>query len=92
MPHTKPCAIWCGRAKRRRKISSATGTDWGNFLLRHGKRPTDAGKAGPKVFELDPDSRAFRGARLAATLAHYREEVEPHRRADAKLEQAIDEP
>jgi transposase len=64
----------------------------GKFLLRHGKRPTDAGKAWTqKYLNWIRIHVRFEQPALEATLAHYREEVEHAAERIAKLEQAIDE-
>jgi transposase len=64
----------------------------GKFLLRHGKRPVDAGKAWTQKhlnwirIHVHCEQPA-----LDATLKHYREEVDHIAERIAKLEQAIDE-
>ncbi len=64
----------------------------GKFLLRHGKRPTDAGKAWTQKYlnwiriHVHVEQPA-----LEATLKHYREEVDHLAERITKLEQAIDE-
>jgi transposase len=64
----------------------------GKFLLRHGKRPTDAGKAWSKKYvEWIKIHARFDQPALEATLAHYLHEVEHAAERIAKLEQAIDE-
>jgi transposase len=64
----------------------------GKFLLRHGKRPTEAGKAWTqKYLNWIRIHVRFEQPALAATLAHYREEVDHIAERIAKLEQAIDE-
>jgi transposase len=64
----------------------------GKFLLRHGKRPTDAGKAWTqKYLNWIRIHVRFELAALASTLAHYLEEVDHIAERIAKLEQAIDE-
>ncbi len=63
----------------------------GKFLLRHGKRPTDAGKAWTqKYVNWIRIHVRFEQAALAATLAHYLEEVDHIAERIAKLEEAID--
>src|SRR6516162_4817517 len=74
-----------------RKTSFATATGWGNFLLRHGKRPTDAGKAWTKKYlEWIKTHVRFAQAALEATLQDYRDEVDHAAERIVKLEQAID--
>jgi len=64
----------------------------GKFLLRHGKRPTDAGKAWTKKYlEWIKTHVRFALAALEATLAHYLEEVDHAAAQIVKLEQAIDQ-
>ena len=64
----------------------------GKFLLRHGQRPTDAGKAWTqKYLNWIRIHVRFDQAALKATLAHYLEEVDHIAERIAKLEQAIDE-
>jgi transposase len=64
----------------------------GKFLLRHGKRPTDAGKAWTqKYVNWIRIHVRFDQPALDATLAHYLEEVDHIAERIAKLEQAIDE-
>jgi transposase len=64
----------------------------GKFLLRHGKRPTDAGKAWTqKYLNWIRIHVRFEQPALDATLAHYLEEVDHIAERIAKLEQAIDE-
>ena len=64
----------------------------GKFLLRHGKRPTDAGQAWTqKYLNWIRIHVRFEQPALAATLAHYLEEVDHIAERIAKLEQAIDE-
>jgi transposase len=64
----------------------------GKFLLRHGKRPTDAGKAWTqKYLNWIRIHVRFEPAALATTLAHYLEEVDHIAERITKLEQAIDE-
>jgi transposase len=64
----------------------------GKFLLRHGKRPTDAGKAWTqKYLNWIRIHVRFEQAALATTLAHSLEEVDHIAERIAKLEQAIDE-
>jgi len=64
----------------------------GKFLLRHGHRPTDAGKAWTKKY-MDWIKTHVRFAQpaLEATLAHYLHEVEHAAEQILKLEQAIDD-
>jgi transposase len=64
----------------------------GKFLLRHGKRPTDAGQAWTQKYVNWIRIHArFDQPALAATVAHYLEEVDHIAERIAKLEQAIDE-
>jgi transposase len=64
----------------------------GKFLLRHGKRPTDAGEAWTqKYVNWIRIHVRFDQPALDATLAHYLEEVDHIAERIAKLEQAIDE-
>jgi transposase len=64
----------------------------GKFLLRHGKRPADAGKAWTKKYlEWIKTHVRFAEAALEATLAHYLEEVDHAAAQIVKLEQAIDQ-
>lgn len=64
----------------------------GKFLLRHGKRPTDAGEAWTqKYLSWIRIHVRFEQPALEATLAHYLEEVNHIGERVAKLEQAIDE-
>jgi transposase len=64
----------------------------GKFLLRHGKRPTDAGKAWTQKYVNWIRIHArFDQPAQQATLAHYLEEVDHIAERIAKLEQAIDE-
>jgi transposase len=64
----------------------------GKFLLRHGKRPTDAGKAWTqKYVNWIRVHVRFEPPALTATLTHYLEEVDHIAERIAKLEQAIDE-
>jgi transposase len=64
----------------------------GKFLLRHGKRPTDAGTAWSKKYLAWIKAHVrFEQPALEATLAHYLEEVEHAAERIVKLEQAIDE-
>lgn len=64
----------------------------GKFLLRHGKRPTDAGKAWTqKYLNWIRIHVHFEQQALEATLKHYREEVDHIAERITKLEQAIDE-
>ena len=64
----------------------------GKFLLRHGKQPTDAGRAWSKKYlEWIKIHVRFEQPALEATLAHYQEEVEHAAERIVKLEQAIDE-
>jgi transposase len=64
----------------------------GKFLLRHGKRPVDAGKAWTqKYLNWIRIHVHFEQPALEATLKHYREEVDHIAERIAKLEQAIDE-
>jgi transposase len=63
----------------------------GKFLLRHGKRPTDAGQAWTqKYLNWIRIHVHFEQPALEATLKHYREEVDHIAERIAKLEQAID--
>src|ERR1700680_3887132 len=64
----------------------------GKFLLRHGKRPTDAGTAWSKKYlEWIKGHVRCEQPALEATLAHYLHEVEHAAERIVKLEQAIDE-
>ena len=64
----------------------------GKFLLRHGKRPVDGGKAWTqKYLHWIRIHVHFEQPALEATLKHYREEVDHMAERIAKLEQAIDE-
>lgn len=64
----------------------------GKFLLRHGKRPTDAGKAWTqKYLNWIRIHVHFEQPALEAALQHYREEVDHIAERITKLEQAIDE-
>jgi len=64
----------------------------GKFLLRHGKRPTDAGQAWTQKYVNWIRIHArFDQPALAATVAHYLAEVDHIAERIAKLEQAIDE-
>jgi transposase len=64
----------------------------GKFLLRHGKRPIDAGKAWTqKYLNWIRIHVHFEQPALEATVKHYREEVDHIAERIAKLEQAIDE-
>ena len=64
----------------------------GKFLLRHGKRPTDAGKAWTqKYLNWIRIHVHFEQPALEAALQHYREEVDHIAERLAQLEQAIDE-
>src|SRR5215831_2140393 len=64
----------------------------GKFLLRHGKRPSDAGKAWTqKYLNWIRIHVHFEQPAWEATLKHYREEVDHIAERIAKLEQAIDE-
>src|SRR5262245_20220026 len=64
----------------------------GKFLLRHGKRPSDAGKAWTqKYLNWIRIHVHFEQPALEATLKHYREEVDHIAERIATLEPAIDE-
>jgi transposase len=64
----------------------------GKFLLRHGKRPTEAGKAWTqKYVNWIRIHVRFEQPAWDATLRHYLEEVDHIAERIAKLEQAIDE-
>ena len=64
----------------------------GKFLLRHGQRPTDAGKAWTKKYlEWIKTHVRFDQPALEATLAHYLHEVDHAAEQILKLEKAIDE-
>ena len=64
----------------------------GKFLLRHSKRPTDAGKAGTKQYlEWIETHVRFAPAALEATLQDYLDEVDHVAERIVKLEKAIDE-
>src|SRR6516162_6183456 len=63
----------------------------GKFLLRHSKRPTDAGKAGTKQYlEWIETHVRFAPAALEATLQDYLDEVDHVAERIVKLEKAID--
>ena len=90
MRNTERYAIWCGRARRLRKINC--GHAIGKFLLRHGQRPTDAGKAWTKKYlEWIKTHVRFAQAALEATLQDYLDEVDHAAARIARLEKAIDE-
>ena len=64
----------------------------GKFLLRHGKRPVDAGPAWTqKYLNWIRIHVHFEQPALEATVKHYREEVDHIAERIVKLEQAIDE-
>ena len=64
----------------------------GKFLLRHGKRPIDAGPAWTqKYVNWIRIHTRFEQAALNATVAHYLEEIDHIAERIVKLEQAIDE-
>lgn len=64
----------------------------GKFLLRHGKRPTDAGQAWTQKYVNWIRIHArFEQPALNTTVAHYLEEVDHIAERIGKLEQAIDE-
>jgi transposase len=64
----------------------------GKFLLRHGQRPIDAGKAWTqKYLDWIRIHVHFEQPALEATVKHYREEVDHSTERIVKLEQAIDE-
>jgi transposase len=64
----------------------------GKFLLRHGKSPTDAGKAWTqKYVNWIRIHVRFEQSALEATLTHYLGEVDHIAERIAKLEKAIDE-
>ena len=64
----------------------------GKFLLRHGRRPTEAGKAWTKKYlEWIKTHVRFDQPALEATLAHYLQEVDHAAEQILKLEKAIDE-
>jgi transposase len=64
----------------------------GKFLLRHGRRPTEAGKAWTKKYlEWIKTHVRFDQSALEATLAHYLQEVDHAAEQILKLEKAIDE-
>lgn len=63
----------------------------GKFLLRHGQRPTDAGKAWTQKYVNWIRHVRFEQPALDATLTHYLEEVDHVAERIAKLEEAIDE-
>ena len=64
----------------------------GKFLLRHGKRPVDAGKAWTQKYVNWIRIHArFEEAAWNATVAHYLEEIDHIAERIAKLEAAIDE-
>ena len=64
----------------------------GKFLLRHGKRPVDAGKAWTqKYLNWIRIHVHFEQSALDATVKHYREEVDHIAERIVELEKAIDE-
>ena len=64
----------------------------GKFLLRHGKRPTDAGQAWTQKYVNWIRIQArFEQPALDATVVHYLEEIDHIAERIVKLEQAIDE-
>jgi transposase len=64
----------------------------GKFLLRHGRRPTDAGQAWTKKYvDWIRVHARFDEPALEATLAHYLHEVDHAAERIGKLDQAIDE-
>src|SRR5258706_1326499 len=64
----------------------------GKFLLRHGRRPTDAGKAWTKKYlEWIKTHVRFDQPALEATLSYYVQEVEHMAERILHLEKAIDE-
>jgi transposase len=64
----------------------------GKFLLRHGKRPTDAGQAWTKKYMDWIRAHArFDEPALEATVSHYLQEVDHAAERIVKLDQAIDE-
>jgi len=64
----------------------------GKFLLRHGRRPIDAGPAWTQKYVNWIRIHArFEQAALNATVAHYLEEIDHIAERIVKLEQAIDE-
>jgi transposase len=64
----------------------------GKFLLRHGKRPVDAGKAWTqKYLNWIRIHVHFEQPALEATVKHYREEVDHSAERIVELEKAIDE-
>ena len=64
----------------------------GKFLLRHGRRPTDAGKAWTaKYLEWITAQVRFEQPALEATVSYYLQEVEHMAERIAHLEKAIDE-
>jgi transposase len=64
----------------------------GKFLLRHGHRPTDAGRAWSKKYlEWIKIHARFEQPALVAALEHYLHEVEHAAERIVKLEQAIDQ-
>ncbi|MBI4458872.1 MAG: IS110 family transposase [Acidobacteria bacterium] len=64
----------------------------GKFLLRHGRRPTQAGKAWTKKYlEWIKTHVCFDQPALEATLAHYLQEVDHAASQILQLEKAIDE-
>jgi transposase len=64
----------------------------GKFLLRHGKRPTDAGQAWTKKYvDWIRIHARFEEPALEATVAHYLQEVDHAAERIVKLDQAIDE-
>ena len=64
----------------------------GKFLLRHGKRPSDAGQAWTaKYVNWIRTHARFEQPALNATVAHYLEEIDHLAGRIVKLEEAIDE-
>ena len=79
------------RAREARQERSTAPSALGKFLLRHGKRPVDAGQAWTqKYLNWIRIHVHFEQPALEATVKHYREEVEHIAQRIAKLE-AIDE-
>src|ERR1700676_4403758 len=92
MPRTRLCAIWCGRARRPRKISFATATDWGSFCCATASVPPMRERRGARsIWSGSRIPRASSSLRGLAPLEHYLHEVEHAAERIVKLEQAIDE-
>jgi transposase len=92
MRRRKRCAIWCGRGEAAKQDQLRHRHQLGKFLLRHGKRPTDAGPAwSAKYLNWIKVQVRFEQAALEATLADYLHEVEHAAERIIRLEQCIEE-